>query len=128
MCAGGRGTQRVQERNARHHQVLIACAMAKPGEAEVDLSQFAPVEGPPGAGNRRSRLAEAAAPPLSVNGVADLPDGTGKSEFVTMCSNCHGISTALSSRRSPDGWPDLIQEMRSRGAPGDAATTDRVHD
>ncbi len=128
IAAGGPGTLMVPGRNASYHQVLIAYAVAKPGEAAVDLAQYAPVEGPPGTGNRSSTLAEAAAPPLSINTVANLPDGPGKSEFVTMCSNCHGISTALATRRSPDGWHDLIQEMRSRGAPGDDATAGRVRD
>ena len=43
-----------------------------------------------------------------------------------MCSPCHGVTTAISVRRSPDGWHDLIQDMRSRGAQGDNAKAERV--
>lgn len=35
-----------------------------------------------------------------------------------MCGHCHGVSTAIAVRRSPEGWHDLIEDMRARGAQG----------
>jgi hypothetical protein len=79
---------------------------------------------PRGPGNQQS----ASAPALSANGQVQLPDGPGKQDFLTMCGRCHGVSTALVARRSPEGWRDVIQDMRARGAQGDDATANRVRD
>jgi len=160
--SGGPGTLTVPGQFASYHEILVAYALPKPGEAIADLSQYAPVETPqgqfggagrqggqfagrgqagaagqPGPGGPRGAavanppaVAAAAAPAASatINGPDDLPNGPGKQEFLGMCNSCHGVSTAVAVRRSPDGWHDLIQEMRSRGAPGDDATANRVHD
>jgi len=148
IAAGGPGTVTVPGQNASYHEVLIAYALPKPGEAVADLSPYAPIVGPQGGfggggGGRAGRgqvgagipggaapVAPVAAQPptATINGPADLPDGPGKQDFVAMCNSCHGVSTAVATHRSPDGWHDLIQDMRSRGAPGDDAAANRVRD
>lgn len=45
-----------------------------------------------------------------------LPDGLGKEEFETICSDCHAVDTAISTRRSQAEWQVVIQEMRGMGA------------
>lgn len=149
IAAGGPGTVQVPGQFASYHEVLIAYALPKPGEAVADLAPYAPIEGQTGgfgggggragrggqfgpgaqfgAGNPRG-TPPVATPAVTINGPADLPEGPGKQDFVAMCNSCHGVSTAVATRRSADGWHDLIQDMRSRGAPGDDAAADRVRD
>ncbi|HEY1215081.1 MAG TPA: hypothetical protein VGE93_15735, partial [Bryobacteraceae bacterium] len=64
----------------------------------------------------------------STGGEPILPAGEGREDVISMCGKCHGVSTAVANRRSPDGWRDLIQDMRSRGAQGDDAKAARVRD
>ena len=142
IAAGGPGTVQVPGSFASYHEVLVAYALPKPGEAIADLAPYAPIESPQGqfggGGGRnggRGRFgagdagsAPVAAPAVTINGPDDLPNGPGKQDFVAMCNSCHGVATAVATRRSPDGWHDLIQDMRSRGAPGDDAAAVRVRD
>lgn len=130
IAAGGPGTVTVPGHNASYRQVLVAYALPKPGEAVADLSQFAPVESPQrpfDAGNRRGTPTQLP-PAATLNGPVNLPDGPGKQDVQAMCGPCHGVGTAIAVRRSPDGWHDLIQDMRSKGAPGDDAAANRVRD
>jgi glucose dehydrogenase len=46
---------------------------------------------------------------------ADLPDTPGKTQTVTICSNCHALSTVTSMRLSKDAWTDVVNTMVSRG-------------
>jgi glucose dehydrogenase len=128
---GGPGTIGMPGRFSSFHQVLIAYALPKPGEAAVDLAQFTPtpIQFPP----RRPAASEAAAAPSvaaapGLPGPAILPEGAGKEDVTAMCSQCHGVSTAIAVRRSPDGWHELIQDMRARGAQGDNARAARVQE
>jgi quinoprotein glucose dehydrogenase len=125
IASGGPGTVQVPGHFASYKQVLIAYALPASGDAPVNLARFAPTEMP------QRRPAEGPNPtlPATLAGApAELPDGIGKQEFLTMCGQCHGVSTALNARRSPKGWTDLIQDMRARGAQGDDATANQVHD
>src|SRR4051794_14294478 len=127
IASGGPGTVQVPGHFASYREILIAYALPRSSDAPVDLAQFAPTEmqmRPRGPGNQQS----ASAPALPANGQVQLPDGPGKQDFLTMCGRCHGVSTALVSRRSPEGWRDVIQDMRARGAQGDDATANRVRD
>jgi len=129
---GGPGTLAVPGRFSSYHEILIAYALPKPGEVPVDLTKYAPLPGPDrraGFANNRTTTPAGAPPvPPAMSGPVTLPDGPGKEDVVSMCGRCHGLSTVVAVRRSPDGWHDLIQDMRSRGAPGDDATATRVHD
>jgi quinoprotein glucose dehydrogenase len=131
IADGGPATLGMPGRFSSFHQILIAYALPKPGDVPVDLAKFAPVpiQLPP-------RSTGASAPPSAVSspaaaalpGPVTLPDGAGKEEVLSMCGQCHGVSTAIAVRRTPDGWHDLIQDMRSRGAQGDNAKAARVQD
>ncbi|HEY9138865.1 MAG TPA: PQQ-binding-like beta-propeller repeat protein [Terriglobus sp.] len=124
---GGPGTIGMPGRFSSFHAVLIAYALPKPGEVAVDMSQFVPIPMQPP--SRISASASAnAVPSGGIAGPIALPDGAGKDDFTSMCGQCHGVSTAISIRRSPDGWHDLIQDMRARGAQGDNAKAARVQD
>lgn len=120
---GGPGTIGMPGRFFSYHAILVAYALPKPGEKPVDLAQYAPVAVP-----FRPPPAAAAAVPSSVQGDPILPAGDGREDVLSMCGQCHGVSTAIAVRRSSDGWRDLIQDMRSRGAQGDDAKAARVRD
>jgi len=125
---GGPGTLGVPGKFASYRGILIAYALPRPGETAVDLTQFAPIPvqipvRPPGGGG--PGMAQG---PPAPGAPTVLPDGPGKDDFTSMCGQCHGVSTAIAVRRSPDAWHDLIQDMRARGAQGDNAKAARVQD
>jgi glucose dehydrogenase len=133
--AGGPGTVTVPGHNASYHEVIVAYALPKAGETVADLSPYAPTESPQrqfGPGGPRGGGLGAPGGPGGPGGLAagpvTLPDGPGKQDVMNMCGPCHGVGTAVAVRRSSDGWHDMIQDMRARGAPGDNATADRVRD
>jgi len=47
-----------------------------------------------------------------------LPDGPGKEAVTKICASCHGVETAVSSRRTRIGWEQNVDDMISRGAEG----------
>ena len=133
---GGPATIGMPGRFSSFHEVLIAYALPRPGEASVDLSQFAPIP-MPFPPRRLSAIGGASNPPIAgamaqvpfgLTGPITLPDEDGKDDVSSMCGQCHGISTAVAVRRSTEGWHDLIQDMRARGAQGDNAKAARVQD
>ena len=129
IAAGGPGTVQVPGHFASYKQVLISYALPVPSDAAVNLTRFAPTEMPQRRGTAdRPNPTTSQLPATIAAGPIELPDSAGKQEFVAMCGQCHGVSTALNARRSPKGWTDLIQDMRARGAQGDDATANRVHD
>jgi len=128
---GGPGTLGMPGRFSSFHQVLIAFALPKPGEVPVDLARFAPIpmQVPPRpAGSSAAPGASSTAAATGPSGAVTLPDDAGKEDVLSMCGQCHGVSTAIAVRRTPDGWHDLIQDMRARGAQGDNAKAARVQD
>ena len=46
----------------------------------------------------------------------DLPDGKGKDTVETVCSHCHSLRRVVESKRTPDEWGDIVNEMVDRGA------------
>lgn len=127
---GGPGTLGVPGKFSSFHEVLIAYALPKPGDALVNLAKYEPIPMQlpprPTAGAEGVVAAAAAVPGSSSQGSAVLPEGAGKDDVASMCGQCHGVSTAIAVRRSPDGWHDLIEEMRARGAQGDNPKAARV--
>jgi quinoprotein glucose dehydrogenase len=129
---GGPGTLGVPGKFASYREILIAYALPKPGEVAADLAQLTPipVQLPPrparGGANGTTVTGGPAAPGPGTPVV--LPDDTGKEDFTSMCGQCHGVSTAIAIRRSSEGWHDLIQDMRARGAQGDNEKAARVQD
>jgi competence protein ComEA len=47
---------------------------------------------------------------------AGMPDGPGKDVTVRACGTCHEPVRAASVRLTKDGWADLIERMKARGA------------
>src|SRR5262249_36589183 len=43
--------------------------------------------------------------------------GKGRDIVVRVCQQCHGLEQVVSSRRSPEDWKSLVNEMISNGAP-----------
>jgi quinoprotein glucose dehydrogenase len=130
ISAGGPGIIGESAPGIEYRQVLLAFALPRPGEAPVDLSQFAPLPAPQQTPAGKGTSVSANNPPASpvTPGIVNLPAGAGREDVLSMCGQCHDISTAVAVRRSPDAWHDLIQEMRARGAQGDDAKAGRVHD
>lgn len=132
IAAGGPGVAASSGRGPSFRQVLIAYALPKPGEVAADLSPYAPPPAAPqqtSTGTRdRAQTQNVEPTPLGVAGQINLPEGPGREDVISMCTQCHGVDTAVAVRRSPDAWHDLIQDMRSRGAQGDDAKANRVHD
>lgn len=130
IAAGGPGTLAVPGAVSSYRGIVIAYALPKPGETPVDLSQYAPQplpDRPAGLENRTSAPTPLPVP-AGVTGGVTLPVGSGREDVVSMCGQCHDVSTAVAVRRSSEAWLDLIQDMRSRGAQGDDAKAARVHD
>ena len=127
---GGPATIGMPGRFSSFHAILVAYALPKRGEVPVDMAQYAPIpiQGRPPGATVAASAASAAPASTGLAGPAVLPDGAGKEDVQAMCGQCHGISTAVSVRRSSDGWHDLIQDMRSRGAQGDNAKAGRAQE
>ena len=56
-------------------------------------------------------------PPPAASGEG-LPDGPGKDVVVRVCSTCHEPIRAASVRLTREGWTDVIEDMKKRGAKG----------
>jgi quinoprotein glucose dehydrogenase len=125
---GGPATIGMPGRFFSYHAILIAYALPKPGEAAIDLASYAAIPTTPRPANGPNQQATAVATPPEMQGEPMLPPGAGREDVLSMCGQCHGVSTAIAVRRSPDGWRDLIQDMRSRGAQGDDTKAGRVRD
>jgi glucose/arabinose dehydrogenase len=48
--------------------------------------------------------------------IALLPEGEGKKEVTTLCSNCHSLQLIVSQRKTPDQWRNTVDDMIGRGA------------
>jgi len=47
-----------------------------------------------------------------------LPEGPGKDSLQKVCSSCHELETVISTRRTPNGWRRMMEDMVARGAEG----------
>ena len=47
-----------------------------------------------------------------------LPDGPGKAETVSVCSQCHEAQKSASVKLTRKGWTDTIDKMKALGAQG----------
>ncbi len=56
----------------------------------------------------------------------DLPQGAGKEAVVKLCSNCHGLTAAVSVRHSREQWEAVVDDMAQRGAVGTDQEFDAV--
>jgi glucose dehydrogenase len=59
---------------------------------------------------------------------ASLPPGPGRDLVAQTCSQCHALGLATGTRRTPDEWRMVIQEMIGRGAQISAAQAATIQD
>jgi competence protein ComEA len=57
-----------------------------------------------------------------------LPEGRGKVVVERMCKGCHGLENVVRSRRTRDGWTEIVDDMVARGAKGTDSEADQVID
>jgi competence protein ComEA len=51
----------------------------------------------------------------------DLPEGKGKDVTEKTCTACHGLDAIVSMHINKDGWSDVVNDMKARGADGSNA-------
>lgn len=56
----------------------------------------------------------------------NLPDGTGKAEFVHNCLDCHSAGMVLRAKKTPDEWRKNVDDMAARGSDGSKEDIDKV--
>jgi len=56
----------------------------------------------------------------------NLPDGTGKAEFIHNCLDCHSASMVLRAKKTPDEWRKNVDDMAARGSDGSKEDIDKV--
>lgn len=114
IAAGGPGIIGESAPGIRYRQVLLAFALPRPGEVPVDLSQFAPLPAPQQTPAGKGTSISADNPPPTspgIAGIVNLPAGTGREDFLSMCGQCHDISTADQMRR---GFENASREKWTR--------------
>ncbi len=47
-----------------------------------------------------------------------LPDNEGRATYENVCGACHGADIVIGMQQSKEGWTDLVQAMKDRGAAG----------
>lgn len=45
-----------------------------------------------------------------------LPDNEGRALYERVCGACHGADIVIGSSNSKDGWTELVDAMKDRGA------------
>lgn len=55
-----------------------------------------------------------------------LPDDTGKPEFVHNCTACHLASLVVAVKKTPDDWRKNVDDMAARGTDGTKEDLDKV--
>jgi len=66
---------------------------------------------------------------LCVSGAAlaqNLPDDTGKAEFIHNCLDCHSAGMVLRAKKTPDEWRKNVDDMAARGSDGSKEDIDKV--
>ncbi|WP_433974800.1 c-type cytochrome [Tunturiibacter lichenicola] len=56
----------------------------------------------------------------------NLPDGTGKAEFIHNCLDCHSAGMVLRAKKTPDEWRKSVDDMAARGSDGSKEDIDKV--
>src|SRR5580698_3228982 len=56
----------------------------------------------------------------------NLPDGTGKAEFIHNCLDCHSAGMVLRAKKTPDEWRKNVDDMAARGSDGSKEDIDNV--
>jgi putative heme-binding domain-containing protein len=56
----------------------------------------------------------------------NLPDGTGKAEFIHNCLDCHSAGMVLRAKKTPEEWRKNVDDMAARGTDGSKDDIDKV--
>ena len=56
----------------------------------------------------------------------NLPDDTGKAEFLHNCLDCHSAGMVLQAKKTPDEWRKNVDDMAARGSDGSKEDLDKV--
>jgi mono/diheme cytochrome c family protein len=64
--------------------------------------------------------------PPAANATPDLPPGPGREPFLRICSGCHATSVATAERHTAEGWANIVDDMRARGANGSDEEMDKI--
>jgi putative heme-binding domain-containing protein len=56
----------------------------------------------------------------------NLPDDTGKAEFIHNCLDCHSAGMVLRATKTPDEWRKNVDDMAARGSDGSKEDIDKV--
>jgi putative heme-binding domain-containing protein len=56
----------------------------------------------------------------------NLPDSTGKAEFIHNCLDCHSAGMVLRAKKTPDEWRKSVDDMAARGSDGSKEDIDKV--
>ncbi len=54
-------------------------------------------------------------------GAQGLPDNEGLATYERVCGACHGADIVIGMHQTREGWTELVQSMRERGASGSEA-------
>ena len=57
-----------------------------------------------------------------------LPDGNAKQLVQERCIGCHDLRRVVNSNYSPEEWQNVVNMMKSAGAPIDQAEADQIRD
>jgi competence ComEA-like helix-hairpin-helix protein len=76
---------------------------------------------PPGSVRAQDAPAQTPGPPTA--SVPMLADGTGKTEVINTCSQCHSLDVLTPKRQTQEEWAETVNQMQERGA---QATDDQV--
>lgn len=98
---------------------LIAFALPRPGDPEIDLRPAPPVT--------RGAINAPAGVPVPLR-PEDLPAAAGREDLMTVCTACHALGTVTAQRHTASDWTAIIAEMRARGARMDEAAQTRIRD
>src|ERR1700679_3306265 len=56
----------------------------------------------------------------------NVPDDTGKAEFIHNCLDCHSAGMVLRAKKTPDEWRKNVDDMAARGSDGSKEDIDKV--
>jgi quinoprotein glucose dehydrogenase len=98
---------------------LIAFALPRPGDPQIDLRPAPPV--------MRGAINAPAGVPVPLR-PEDMPPGPGRADLLAVCTACHALGTVTAERHTAADWQAIITDMRARGARMDEEAQGRIRD
>lgn len=56
----------------------------------------------------------------------NLPNGKGKAELISGCTDCHGTDMIIQKRRTPEDWKKVVNDMAARGSDATPKDIDNI--